>query len=81
MFHQREGKRVGLRETRKKDIYGAREILRTLGFFFLDFIFYNLIPKRRVLDLTLVLILVPKLRHFGISLKKKKKRQHYNFKP
>ena len=34
---------------------------------------YTLIPKRRVLDLTLSLMLVSKLRRFGIQLKKKKK--------
>ena len=47
--------------------------LRMLGLFLYNL---NLIPKRRVLSLMLILIPVPKLRRFGISLKKKN--QNYN---
>ena len=44
--------------------------LRMLVLFFLYN--FNSIPKRHVLSLALILISVPKLRRFGISLKKKK---------
>ena len=60
--------------------------LRTLGFFFFcKFFFYIILiwhQNNAILRLTLILISVPKLHRFGISLKKKKsKLQHFNFKP
>ena len=48
--------------------------LRTFGFFFLEIFFYIILiwhQNNAVLRLTLILISVPKLHRFGISLKKK----------